>query len=103
MNDYWNSIVIESEIQKNKIEHTSMEEFIFERYFGFTKLSPSRTQEYRIHHPRWMTHKILNNSIDCDFGPMYGNAFASLNNQLPNSIIMAEGSEVRVNWKRTKF
>ena len=50
-----------------------------------------------------MTHKILNNSIDCDFGPMYGNAFASLNDQAPNSIIIAEGSEVRVNWKRTKF
>jgi hypothetical protein len=34
---------------------------------------------------------------------MYGNAFAILNNQAPNSIIMAEGSQVRVNWKRDKF
>ena len=103
MKDKWNSITVQSDTNKYKIEPSSIEEFIFERYFGFTKISPSSTQEYRIHHPKWMTHKILNNSIDCDFGPMYGNAFASLNNQLPNSIIMAEGSEVRVNWKRTKF
>ena len=103
MKNKWNSMTVQSDTNKYKIEPSSIEEFIFERYFGFTKISPSSTQEYRIHHPKWMTHKILNNSIDCDFGPMYGNAFASLNNQLPNSIIMAEGSEVRVNWKRTKF
>jgi uncharacterized protein YqjF (DUF2071 family) len=103
MNEKWNSITVQSDVNKYKIEPTSIEEFIFERYFGFTKLSPSSTQEYRIHHPKWSTHKILNYTIDCDFGPMYGNAFADLNNQAPNSIIMAEGSEVRVNWKRDKF
>ncbi len=103
MNEKWNSIKVQSDINKYKIEPSSIEEFIFERYFGFTKLSPSSTQEYRIHHPKWNTHKILNYTIDCDFGPMYGNAFADLNNQAPNSIIMAEGSEVRVNWKRDKF
>jgi len=103
MNEKWNSIIVQSDINKYKIEPSSIEEFIFERYFGFTKLSPSSTQEYRIHHPKWNTHKILNYTIDCDFGPMYGNAFADLNNQVPNSIIMAEGSQVRVNWKRDKF
>ena len=103
MNEKWNSITVQSDFNKYKIEPSSIEEFIFERYFGFTKLSPSSTQEYRIHHPKWNTHKILNYTIDCDFGPMYGNAFACLNNQAPNSIIMAEGSQVRVNWKRDKF
>jgi hypothetical protein len=50
-----------------------------------------------------MTHKILNNNIDCDFRTMYGDAFSNLNNQAPNSIIMAEGSQVSVNWKRDQF
>jgi uncharacterized protein YqjF (DUF2071 family) len=103
MNEKWNAITVQSDTNKYKIEPSSIEEFIFERYFGFTKLSPLSTQEYRIHHPKWNTHKILNYNIDCDFGPMYGNAFANLNNQAPNSIIMAEGSEVRVKWKRDKF
>jgi len=103
MNEKWNSITVKSDANKYKIEPSSIDEFIFERYFGYTKLSPSSTQEYRSHHPKWNTHKILNYAIDCDFGPMYGNAFAILNNQAPNSIIMAEGSQVRVNWKRDKF
>jgi len=103
MKNKWNSMTVQSDTNKYKIEPSSIEEFIFERYFGFTKLSPSRTQEYRIHHPKWMTHKILNNNIDCDFGTMYGDTFSNLNNQAPNSIIMAEGSQVSVNWKRDQF
>ena len=103
MNDKWNSITVQSENNKYKIEPSSIEEFIFERYFGYTKLSPSNTQEYRIHHPRWMTNKILNHNINCDFGMMYGDAFSNLNNQAPSSIILAEGSQVRVNWKRSQF
>jgi uncharacterized protein YqjF (DUF2071 family) len=103
MKDKWNSIRVQSKINKDKIALSSIEEFIFERYFGFTKLSPSSTQEYRIHHPKWMTNKILNSNIDCDFGTMYGDAFSNLNNQAPSSIIMAEGSQVSVNWKRNQF
>jgi uncharacterized protein YqjF (DUF2071 family) len=103
MKDKWNSITVQSAINKDKIAPSSIEEFIFERYYGFTKLSPSSTQEYRIHHPKWMTHKILNNNIDCDFGTMYGAAFSNLNNQAPSSIIVAEGSQVSVNWKRRQF
>jgi uncharacterized protein len=103
MKDKWNSITVQSETNKYKIAPTSIEEFIFERYFGFTKLSPSKTQEYVIHHPKWMTHKILYNNIDCDFGGMYGDAFSNLNNQSPSSILMAEGSQVSVNWKRNTF
>ena len=103
MKDKWNSITVQSDTNKYKIEPSSIEEFIFERYFRFTKLSHSSTQEYRIHHPKWNTHKILNYTIDCDFGTMYGDAFSNLNNQEPSSIIMAEGSQVSVNWKRNQF
>jgi hypothetical protein len=34
---------------------------------------------------------------------MYGDAFSGLNNQKPDSIILAEGSQVSVNWKRDQF
>ncbi len=103
MKGKWNSIKVKSDTNQSNIEPSSIEEFIFERYFGFTKLSPMSTQEYMIHHPKWMTNKILTNTIDCDFGSMYGNAFSSLNNQAPSSIILAEGSPVSVNWKRVQF
>jgi uncharacterized protein YqjF (DUF2071 family) len=103
INERWNSIAVKSDTNKYKIEHESIEEFILERYFGFTKLSPTSTQEYKIHHPKWMIHKILNTEIDCDFRSMYGDAFSELSNQKPDSIILAEGSKVSVSWKREQF
>lgn len=103
MNDKWNSLTVKSDTNQYKIEPLSIEEFIFERYFGFTKLSPSRSQEYRIQHPKWNTNKISNYTIDCDFNTMYGEAFSHLTNHAPNSIIVAEGSLVSVGWKRDQF
>ncbi len=103
INNRWNSLAVKSDTNRYKIEQGTIEEFIFERYFGFTKLSESSTQEYQIHHPKWMTHKILNTHIDCDFRSMYGEAFSGLENQTPDSIILAEGSQVSVNWKREQF
>ncbi len=102
-NKRWNSISVNADTSKNKIEIASMEEFIFERYFGFTKIDKNNSQEYRIAHPKWVTSNILNHEINCDFGTMYGPAFAHLNNKKPESIFLASGSKVAINWLRDKF
>ena len=103
INQEWNSMSICSDNNKYKIEPSTIEEFIFERYFGFTKLDQENTQEYKIHHPRWVTNQIKESHISCDFGSMYGNAFTNLTSLQPDSVILAEGSSVSVNWKRNRF
>ncbi len=103
LNNIWNSIHVIADKDKCKIEPATIEEFIFERYFGYTKLSTDTTQEYRINHPKWVTNTINSNEVNCDFGAMYGTAFANLNHQKPDSVILAEGSSVSVNWKRDRF
>jgi len=103
INSKWNTIEVKSEKYKHQIVQDSIEQFIFERYFGFTKLSDSSTQEYRIHHPKWTTNKLLNTRVDCDFTSMYGPAFTGLNNQTPDSILLAEGSLVSIDWKRERY
>ncbi len=103
INGNWNSIVVSSDTNKYKIEPTTIEEFIFERYFGFTKLNNNLTQEYRINHPKWTTHQITDSAINCNFEKMYGKAFANLNTMKPDSVILAEGSSVTINWERHKF
>ena len=102
-NNEWNSISVNTETAQQEIVPDSIEQFIFERYFGFTKVDKDNSQEYKIKHPKWMTNKILNHTIKCDFESMYGASFAHLNNKEPDSIIMAEGSAVTINWKREKF
>jgi len=103
INKAWNSIHVIADKNKLEIAPASIEEFIFERYFGFTKLSNDCTQEYRINHPKWVTNNIVHNYINCDFESMYGPAFSNLSRQKPDSVIFAEGSSVSVNWKKIKF
>ena len=86
--------------QKQPMAVGSIEEYIFEHYFGYTKVNETKSQEYKVNHPRWETNRVKDYEINCDFGKMYGKPFEFLNNKEPDNVIMAEGSEVSVKWKR---
>ena len=82
------------------MERGSLQEFIFEHYFGYTKISETVSQEYKINHPRWQVNEIKEYHIDCNFKEMYGDAFAKLENMEPEKVFIAEGSDISVDWKR---
>lgn len=79
----------------------SKEEFIFEHYWGYTSLSAFRTGEYSVEHPRWNIYPVTNFSYTIDFQQLYGDAFAFLNEVQPDSLFVAEGSEVSVYERKT--
>ncbi len=99
----WNSIQIQSELKASTIENNSIEEFIFEHYFGYAKLNSEVTEEYQIHHPKWQINTVKAYDIQCDFKAMYGKDFEILNELKPQSVLLAEGSPVAINWKRYKL
>ncbi len=103
INNSWNYIEVFADGKKSDMETSSIEEFIFEHYFGYTKLNEIKSQEYKVNHPRWQVNKIYDYSINCDFKSMYGNDFFYLTDEQPDSVIMAEGSQISVNWKRSTF
>ena len=103
INNNWNHLAVHASLEKEDMLPGSIEEFIFEHYYGYTKIYSQVSQEYRVNHPRWQVNSVLDYSIDCDFEAMYGNHFSFLQNQQPASVIIAEGSPVTVNWKRTRF
>lgn len=103
INQHWNEINVNTSIENVEMTPESIEEFIFEHYYGYTKISEEISQEYRVNHPRWKVNKVLDYSINCDFQAMYGNDFTLLNDQQPQSVIFASGSDVTVDWKRRKF
>jgi uncharacterized protein len=103
INKRWNHLAVNTVKENEQMLPGSVEEFIFEHYYGYTKINSQLSQEYKVNHPRWQVNKIIDYSIDCDFTSMYGNDFSFLNSQSPNSVIIAEGSPVTVNWKRTQF
>ncbi len=100
INKAWNHLAVEAAIAKEAMQAGSMEEFIFEHYFGYTKISEHKSQEYKVNHPRWQVNKVEEYTIDCDFAAMYGKEFSILGKQKPHSVILAEGSAVSVDWKR---
>lgn len=71
-------------------------EFIIEHYWGYTKRGETRTDEYKVEHPKWELFDVKNYEIKIDFGTLYGAEFEFLNNEKPHSIFMAKGSEVSV-------
>lgn len=92
----WNSLRIETSQNALPIQNGSEEEFITEHYWGYTKLKANQTSEYGVEHPRWDVYQTLNYKIEVDFEEIYGTPFAFLSNQTPNSVFLAEGSEIEV-------
>ena len=74
----------------------SVEDFITEHYWGFTRRSRGATSQYQVEHPRWETYPIRSHDIHVDFAALYGPVFAHLNHQQPAGILLAEGSPVAV-------
>lgn len=103
VNKTWNSIHVIASVEKEKMNSGSFEEFIFEHYYGYTKVNEQKSLEYKLAHPSWEINKVNDYKIKCDFAAFYGEEFTVLNNSNPNSIMLAEGSTVSVQWKRNNI
>ncbi len=99
----WNHIGLNAQRENEEMLPDSVEEFIYEHYYGYTKINENLSQEYRVNHSRWQVNKVLDYTIDCDFGSMYGDDFSFLSDQRAHSVMIAEGSAVSINWKRISF
>lgn len=99
----WNQIAVTAGTSPVVMESGSFEEYIFEHYYGYTKISNTVTEEYAVKHPRWLVHEVTDYSIQCDFGALYGPAFGWLKNVNPEAVFLAEGSAVEVDWKRERL
>jgi uncharacterized protein len=95
-----NSIEVNAYDFSTTIDVDSEAEFITEHYFGYTKYNENTTYEYEVKHPKWNQFVIKNHTINIDFKEVYGNDFAFLNKLNPNSVFLADGSEISVENKR---
>jgi uncharacterized protein YqjF (DUF2071 family) len=103
LNKKWNSIYVENRLSSQPMLEDTLEKFIYEHYYGYTKVSDDKTEEYRLHHPSWEIHEVIDYKIDCDFKAMYGDSFSVLNNTKPAAVFIAKGSSVAIEWKRNKL
>lgn len=97
----WNSIKVRASMDTFKIDHNSESEFITEHYWGYAKVNEIKSNEYEVTHPRWDVYEVEDYEIEVDFKSIYGNEFEFLNSVQPHSVMLAEGSEITVENKRT--
>ena len=103
VNNHWNYLKVFANSHKQDMQSNSIEEFIFEHYYGYTKVNENHSIEYKINHPSWKINKINNYEIECNFSEFYGENFGVLNSTKPHSVMLAEGSDVSIDWKRNRF
>jgi uncharacterized protein YqjF (DUF2071 family) len=74
----------------------SLEEFIIEHYWGYSKLPGDRTNEYCVAHRPWHISPAASIEFNCDVTALYGPQFAPFLEAPPASAFWADGSPVRV-------
>lgn len=99
----WNHVKVKASSVTEPMPSEGIEEFIFEHYYGYTRVSDTASIEYAIAHRRWLIYAVQDYSVECDFNAMYGSGFSFLSTTEPDTIFMAEGSGVSVDWKRITF
>jgi uncharacterized protein YqjF (DUF2071 family) len=73
----------------------SVEEFITEHYWGYTK-SNNKTTVYEVRHEQWEACRVNEFSIEVDFGKVYGSEFSFLTKAVPDNVCFAHGSTIEV-------
>lgn len=74
----------------------SIEEFLAEHYWGYTRRPGRPTMEYQVEHPRWNVYASADCTIDADLRTLYGPQFADVLAAPPVSQFVADGSPVAV-------
>lgn len=98
----WSKNAVENHLRVERGRNTGVPgegshgEFIIEHYWGYTRRGTSRTDEYRVEHPKWEIHEVPSFEIDVDFGETYGDRFSKLSEKDPYSVLLAAGSPISV-------
>jgi uncharacterized protein YqjF (DUF2071 family) len=96
----WQSIRFQADNRLIPIPPGSEAEFITEHYWGYSKYNETTTYEYGVRHPRWNQYRVKSFDIIADFGDLYGADFKMLTGKAPDSLMLAEGSEISIENKR---
>ncbi|MBA2563467.1 MAG: DUF2071 domain-containing protein, partial [Chitinophagaceae bacterium] len=96
LNQIWNSFSLKADPTSVELKANSEEEFITEHYWGYTPLIKNKCSEYGVEHPRWKTYNVKEYKIEVLFDKVYNKDFLFLNSQTPDSVMLAEGSEIVV-------
>jgi uncharacterized protein len=74
----------------------SLEQFISEHYWGYSRRRDGSSLEYHVQHDPWRIWRASNATFEGDGAALYGSEFGSVLSQPPRSAFIADGSAVLV-------
>jgi uncharacterized protein YqjF (DUF2071 family) len=94
--DRWNHLRVETDGEPILAAPGSLEEFITEHYWGYTRQRDGGCLEYRVEHVPWRLWHSSAAELSWDAVELYGQPFAAILSSPPKSAFLAEGSPVAV-------
>jgi uncharacterized protein len=79
-----------------RAEERSLEQFITEHYWGYSRQGNGSALEYHVSHPPWNISKAAEAGFDGDVTSLYGTELARTLQRTPHSAFIADGSSVVV-------
>jgi uncharacterized protein YqjF (DUF2071 family) len=99
--DKWNHLQAIGESQACQPAAGSLEEFITDHHWGYTRQRDGSCLEYPVEHPLWPVRRATEYAFDCDIASIYGEEFVPALSAAPSSAFVMEGSAVTVYHGRT--
>ena len=81
----------------------SFETWVKEQEAGFNhqRLGGQATG-FRVWHPPWRVYPVEEYTMDIDFGHLYGPQWEFLQERTPDSVVLAEGSQIKIYPNKTR-
>jgi uncharacterized protein YqjF (DUF2071 family) len=92
----WNSLSAKLSGAPAFVREGSLEQFITEHYWGYSRQRDGGCVEYEVAHPRWRVWPVAASALTCDSARIYGDGFVNCLSAQPESAFVADGSEVEV-------
>jgi uncharacterized protein YqjF (DUF2071 family) len=90
----WNGIHVQIKDGAGFPLSDSEEEFVIERYWGYSAFGDGSCLEYRIEHPKWRLWQSSAAAFSCDDATVYGESLGACLIRSPSSAFVSEGSAV---------
>lgn len=91
----WHEVVARASHPLTPPGARTLERFISEHYWGYTRQRDGSTVEYQVTHPSWGVAPATAHRIDADLAAVYGSALAR-HLERPAYVFLADGSAVTV-------
>lgn len=76
----------------------SLDTFILEHQWGYSRTPEGRCVEYRVERPDWRVYPVESHQLELDTAGIYGEEFVDALSEPPVSVILAEGSNISVSF-----